>query len=326
MAYYTGSAASLSALYTALTTQLLANGFSSSGNVYYKSGLYISLVQTSNRIEVRGGTGQTAGSLTGGPLAESIGGYDGTVSMGAIGTLGLQFPATYHLHINTSPDEVYLFVNESSTRWSWLAFGKSPSAGNPGTGNWFGASVPGKRNNREAELGGPTLEVTTNFTGTDSMGFFMETDYSGATSNSDQPYNCSIHHTLDGNTWSKAGSEVGTDGAPGGVGWSTTPSSARTMIPLYPLWMAQPNTWNNQTILLKPEIYVKRAGGKHSKVGSIEHSRYTRNTNYNDGDIITIGSDQWKVYPMVKKNTSTPNGGSQIEHSGTIALAVRYTP
>lgn len=323
MAYYTGSAASLTALYTALTTQLLANGFSNSGNIYWKGTLYVSLVQTSNRIEVRGGTGQSAGVLTGGPVAEPIYGQDGTVSMGAIGSTGLQFPATYHLHIETSPDEVYLFVNESSTRWSWLAFGQSPAPGISATGNWFGASVPGKSNNRAATLGGPSLLISTTPGGTDSMGFFMEVSYSGSQGNSTQPYNCSIHHGLDGNTWSKAGSEVGAEGQ---SGWAASPSCARTMIPLYPLWSAQPNAWNQQAILMKPEIYVKRSGGKHSKVGSIAHSRYARNTNYNDGDIITIGSDQWKIYPMVKKNTTTPDGGTQIEHSGTIALAVRYNP
>lgn len=325
MAYYTGSAANIAALMSALSSALTSNGFSASGNVFYKGTLYVELkVPTTgatpyNRIEVKGGTGRSGSTLTGG-IAAFNANYDGTVSLGtciATGGTELQYPCTYHIHISDSPDEVYMFVNESATRWSWLAFGQSGVSGISGTGNWYGASVSSRNNTSTGRV-----TSTAGSTGTWG-GLFCYNSPSGTPTNQVQPFNCSVNHGMDSNPWSMCGNDVGA--STGLVGWIDSASACDASSPNLPLWAAQPNAWNDQAILMRIQGYILRASNKSSLVLDIKHSRYIRNTNYNDGDILTIGSDQWKIYPFIMKNTGTPNGNVS-GHSGTIGLAVRYEP
>jgi hypothetical protein len=325
MAYYTGSAANIAALMSALSSALTSNGFSASGNVFYKGTLYVELkVPTTgttpyNRIEVKGGTGRSGSTLTGG-IAAFNANYDGTVSLGtciASGGTELQYPCTYHIHISDSPDEVYMFVNDSGTRWSWLAFGQSGVSGISGTGNWYGASVSSRNN---TSIG--RVSTTSGSTGTQA-GLFCYNSPSGTPTNQVQPFNCSVNHGFDSNPWSMCGNDVGI--STGLTSWTVSASSCDASTANTPLWAAQPNAWNGQAILMRIQGYVLRPSSKSSLVLDIQHSRYIRNTNYNDGDILTIGSDQWKIYPFIMKNASTPNGNTS-GHSGTIGLAVRYEP
>lgn len=83
------------------------------------------------------------------------------------------------------------------------------------------------------------------------------------------------------------------------------------------------NTWNGQTLLVPMEIEFKTVANLSMLLGHVEHLRFLRIDNYNSGDIITLGSDKWKVFPCVKKNVAARNGAS-TDHSGTIGFAVRY--
>lgn len=320
MAYITGVASTIGDLWTALTSGLTANGWTlAATNIYTKGGIYIQLVEISNRIEVRGGTGESGGALTGAPAAN--GSYDATMSLAPIGSTGFQYPANYYLHIHTSPDEVYFLVNESSTRWSWCAFGKSNVTTLPGSGNWYAASCPHKVNNVSSVHLELDTTLVTSFSSAAAPALFWNCSPSGTYGNTSQPYNATIAHGLDSIAWSKAGSDVGAEGQ---LAWTDGPSALCGLPPIYKLLKAQPNTWNQQSVLIRAQGYVHRGSGKFSLVVDPEHCRYIRNDNYNDGDILTIGSDEWKVYPFVKKDLSVRNGGSSVTHSGTIALAVRY--
>lgn len=313
MPYYTGLANNIGDVMTAFDTALLAEGWSYSSGHYTKGTMSFNITAVSNHIEIRSNVG-------GGPSTD--GAYDGTMSLGTIGTTQLQYPANYYIHIHNTPDEVYLFVNESGDRWSWLAFGKSNVSGLTGPGDWYGATLPHKNNN----IASSNIRLLSTPMSTDSAwGFFMDSQPSGTSGNTAQPYNCTINHGLDSNSWSKAGTNApGADGTAGTVGWVGTPAQARCITAIYPLLAAQPNAWNNQAILLRVQVYVKRASDKFSLVADMEHVRHIRNDNYNDGDILTLGSVKWKIYPLLRKNISARNGASSSTHSGTLALAVRY--
>lgn len=320
MAYLTGLANNIGELWTALTDGLVANGWTlAATNIYSKSGIYIQLVQTSNRIEVRGGTGESGGALTGAPA--SNGSYDGTMSLAPIGATGLQYPANWYLHIHDTPDEVYFFVNESSNRWSWCAFGKSNVTTLPGSGNWYAASCAHKVNNVNSVSFRIEATLSGCYSSVSCGALFWDTAPSGTTGNTVQPYNATIDHGFDSNTWAKGGEDVGSEAS---SSWAATPSRICGLAPKYKLLRAQPNAWNQQSILIRAQGLIHRGSGKFSLVVDPEHCRYLRNDNYNDGDIITLGPDKWKVYPFIKKNTSSRNGGASVTHSGTVGLAVRY--
>ena len=88
------------------------------------------------------------------------------------------------------------------------------------------------------------------------------------------------------------------------------------------------NKWNGQALLVTPEIYFGALGNTFKMyLGYIEHLRFIRIDNYNLGDTITLGSDQWKVFSFAQKNASIRDGNiSGTGLSGTGGFACRYTP
>jgi len=318
MAYYSGVANNLADLLTALTTNLVTEGWSNPATgIYSKSGVFVKLVIASAHIEILCGTGNSGTSLTGGPSYN--GGYDGTVSFAPVNSV-FTYPLNYHLHINTSPDEVYFFANDGD-RWTWMCFGKSQVSGLLGSGNWYGATCAWKRD-YSSNYSFPQAVEDPN--ASENPMFFGDTASSGSLINTNQPYNVSLDHGFDGNGWSKAGHDT-TAGTDSTSSWASSPASLLTIAPVYKLMQAQPNLWNGEAVLIRIQSFVCRGSGKFSLVNNLEHCRYIRNTNYNDGDTITLGSDVWHVYPMIRKNsaTPTPGGTSPNQHSGTWAIAVR---
>jgi hypothetical protein len=63
---------------------------------------------------------------------------------------------------------------------------------------------------------------------------------------------------------------------------------------------------------------ASRTGGFFSVVGSPFDLRYVSMDNLAPGQVITLGSDQWKCFPIVRKN-----GTSGIENSGVMGFAYR---
>jgi hypothetical protein len=97
------------------------------------------------------------------------------------------------------------------------------------------------------------------------------------------------------------------------------------------------NTWNSQAILTPIHLDALGSSSLWQYLGYIEHIRFIRIDNYNLGDIITIGSDRWKVFPCVYKDTvarNTPPYQTSypanpyyyigLKSSGTLGFAIRY--
>lgn len=311
MAYITGVANNIGDLMSALISGLTANGWAYGSGNFTKGTMDLAVSAVSNHIKIRSNVG-------GGP--DVIKSCNGTMSLGAIGASALQYPANYYIHVHTAPDEVYFFVNESGDRWSWLAFGQSDVAGLPGPGDWYAANITGDNNSFT------TASIGVNFadqTYQRNWGLFTECRH-GSSDNTTQPYNSTIYHGLDGYTWSQMGYDYNNQNNVNPTFWSHSPMMAAALFPIKALLTAQPNAWNGQTILIRIQAYIKRASNKFSLVLDLSHSRYIRNDNYSDGDIITIGSDKWKVFPFLKRNVAARNGAQNSTHSGTFALAVRY--
>jgi hypothetical protein len=86
------------------------------------------------------------------------------------------------------------------------------------------------------------------------------------------------------------------------------------------------NVWNAQVVLVPCELYYVNTANHLKYLGHTEHVRLMRVDNYNAGDIITIGSDTWKSFPMIKKDLLNRNNNTGGATSGTLGLAIRYTP
>lgn len=300
----TGNAASLAALATTIQTVLTANGWTLSGSVLHKGNVYIKLTAVSaTMLTVTGGTGiDGSNNLTG-------------VSAGAPCIRGditgheITFPVTYDIHINTGPDEVYCLINYNANHWQWLAFGQSSVAALPGTGAWFGASFA------QFSLAVDPISIYASGGGNSGNNHRVAPAlfWDNQSASSSHSANTFINHGLDGLTW-----------GPNVVGSGFDQGGASAPPYLDPLIARMPNAWNGETTLLPYQAYVARPSSKFSLVADLKHARIVRVNNLNDGDIITLGPDQWKTYPFYIKNSVVPNAGQQVRDSGTFGWALRY--
>lgn len=310
MPYATGSATSISDLRTNIIGVLSANGWTVDGEMVYKGTCYVRIYVSGSALRI---TGALGGSGTT-PTTPS----PGSPAIGNIPSAALTWPATWHVHIGTAPDEVYIFLNYNAVYYQYMAFGQSPCAGLPGTGNWCGASWDPDRSYGNLVIG---ADLGGGWTGSAPGGSgILFCNYGGWT----QGYcvGSYIHHGLDSLGWS--GYTPLSFFMDPGSSYPRSECAADAWSCLAPLQSYQPNAWNSETVLLPIRPMWHRTERKLSFVGELGHARYCRISNYEPGDIIEIGPDKWKVYPWLRKNADVPNGGSNVNHSGTFAVAVRY--
>lgn len=301
MAYVTGIANSMADLLNNLQNACTDNGWTLSGNVLHKGNCFANVALSSGVLKVYGGTGIDGSNNLIEPTPSEV------LLGRQLGGDALTFPMTYHVHILSAPDEVYFLVNYNTAVWQWLAFGSSPVAGLPGTGNWCAATSP---NYPFAQIG--ILPYTGGAVGnqlcTPAAPFWAEwVTYANS-------MNSYVHHGLDGAGWSTSGSG----------GSSTSPPTAIGTV--NPLVSYQPNNWNGETALIQIQPSLARPSSKVSIVCDLAHARYIRNDNLSDGEPITLGADKWKSYPFYKKNAAQrdsqiPSPGTD---TGTMGWAIRY--
>ena len=310
MAYQTGSVTDMTNMLSILTTFAAANGWSwdathaviNKGNVYGK-------LETLDvdRLKLTPGTGvDGTGVLTGTGDAYHI--------MSGLGTTGswsknITWPATYHIFLNTNPDDIVVLINFDNYYWTWMGFGQANNLGVPGLGTWFGAFMPVEW----------IAAITISEAGTSSgynrqapcAPFWAEINNAG--------YGClassSLHCNLDGadgvvRQWSSDGM------------YASTSLLGRFYDVTTPLLARQPNSWNGEDVLVPARIGVNRPSSLKSYAAEMPHVRLLRLINREGGDIITIGTDQWFVAPFFRKNTAAQTGTD----SGTWGWAIRKTP
>ncbi|MGC1547221.1 MAG: hypothetical protein WA777_01725 [Rhodanobacter sp.] len=299
MAYVTGSANSYADLQAALFSAVTANGYSVNGNVVSKGTMFCEVnVSASNPVglTVHGGTGQSGGALTGRSNATLC--YMGIAinTLSPTVTWNFTFPVTYSIHIGTAPDEVYMFVNYQTNCYQYIAFGQSDMPGLGGTGNWFAATARSTDLAAQSSWGYQT-------TGFGYANFWCASLFDGSATYGNQAG--AVHHGMDGATNS----------------WLINMSFPDR-------WQAQwnsPNAWNAESVLSPIVVYTTRPSGFVSPVLQMGHARWVMLDNLVDQQIITMGSERWKCYPVWRRGNARtqtptpPNGGT-----GFLGHAIRY--
>lgn len=294
MAYINGSTTTLDGLRTALFDACTSNGWTLSGSVLHKGSVYVQILVQGAYLTIQGATGiDGSNNPTGlGPFYSRI---------GAVAGQALTWPMAYQIFIGTNPDEVYLVVNYNVDFFQYLAFGVSSVSGIPGTGAWYSASVT--QTSQYVSIfpyGG--AQPGYNQSAPPALFHLTNSDSAGVLQNS------FIHHGFDSGAWSG----------------SLYANSANAISAAQPHMQRLPNAWNSEGVLLPIQAYFARPSSKVSLVADLAHARYTRIDNYDPGQVVTLGPDRWKVFPWYRKNVSARDGGSNINHSGSMGLAVRY--
>lgn len=306
MAYQTGSVSDFPNLVATLKTFASNNGWSVSTDIVYKGNVFARVAAEHPSggdacISVQGGTGQSGGALTGAHGRKNM-----MRTHTGLGDIVNSFPITYHLFSHTSPDQITLFVNYNSIWWQWLTFGEIEKYGSY-TGGQFYASMQDYSvsiYDKDVKI---TAEEAGNYDAPAACALFWggKEEWGSLTVN-DGGY---MHLELDGYTWWLSSRETGYDGYR-----INTPSF------MSPLLERCNSTSTEMTALLPYYVWALRPSSKVSLLGSVKHFRLLRIDNYQAGDIITIGSDRYKVFPWLRKTIDT----IAIESSGVWGVAIEY--
>lgn len=334
MPYLTGTAASFTDLLTALQNGCTANGWTLAGNVLSKDGCYVSVTIGNN--------GEDDAPLNKALVVQAGNGIDGSNNLtdaadaparlcilrdaAGSGYTEWDWPVNYYLHVLTDPDEVYLFVNYFSGQfYQQLFFGKSPAVGNAGTGNWYHATIPvigrsdiyRRVNSAGIAPNGGRVGVLSAASPYVPAPFFW-----GTTKDNSYPvYLASQMHGCIDNisglpVWSNGNNPLGVSAADN--------AAISAAVPLQPLMTMTPDPVSLEAALLPCQILQGRPNSKTSLIGELKHLRFTRNDYIDPQAIIARGAEKWCVYPCYRKNAAARDGGANIDHSGTIAIAIRY--
>lgn len=301
MGYYTGTTASMSELRTALinaaTTLIGADPdagwtWDSGAEELYKSidGVDCVVKLTVPSVDNIGVLGRSARG-SGSALATTL---CGRISTHA--DLALAWPMVYHIFVH--PYEVYMVAKYSSEYFINLCFGRSKHPGLVGTGNfaasnWYAtkAATATPINMLDYSQGIGSAYHNIPFYGMGTVNNALRNGY--------------IHHNLDGAGWGEAYASAGAIDFSGGR------------------LVTQPNTWNSEAVLIPIIVCAGRASNKQSPVLQLEHAMMTKINNYDLEEVLTIGADEWVVFPAFKKNINFPGGGQAVNHTGCIGWAIR---
>lgn len=298
MAYYSGTASSLADLRTALLTHAVADGWTLTGDVLSKAGVYFQIKVTAENVTCLGCESNAVANPA--PSVVMIG---KVFQRSGYTTRLISFPCNYEVF--GFAQELYLVVNYDVDAYQWMAFGKSTVPGLPGQGGWCGATIgynSAVTTVTDLITISPTSGGSTGFIEGASAALFYADDARHVPSR-----NCFVNHNLDGTGWA----------------WESSgfPIGIRRASPLHGLL---PSAWNSESVLLPLAAWLTRPSYKSSLVADLANARILRIDNVTPGDILTIGADKWKAFPWYRKNLDARNGGSNINHTGTMGWAIRY--
>jgi hypothetical protein len=305
MAYVTGTAANFAALQTAIETAAVAAGYTLTSGILSKDGCFYKLVSTTANIILTAGTGQSGTALTGAPS------YGVKIfNPSNAGAVIMTFPITYEIHTFTNPSELYCVIKYNSDFYQQLSFGKSNQPGIGGTGSWFSGS--------SLSTAAENSTLSSNVVGTTSPTSWGI--------NANTAYICGFPFSTYAGTYSNTLIHTGLDSQ----GWHTdlaATTAGKVFGPAYcgALITSLPSIFNQAAILLPVKSLVWRGSGNLTIAAQLNNIRFTRIDNLNPGDVFTYGADRWKVYPFFKKNVTSRDLGTAVQHSGTFGVAIRYT-
>ena len=312
MAYYTGSAANVAAVLTALTNACEDEGWTWSGGILSKAdpGIFVRLDAATTI------SGYTPLRLWGRTYIDS-GESPQYVSINVpVKAVAPTYPVTYHVFVFAS--EVFMVINYSD-KFQWLAFGQSNQPGLGSSGNWVAATAGNTYWSAYPDWG-----VEISITG-GSLGYAYNLDTARVVPamfwadlrGEDITYrysSCAASWYFD------AGLEPGDTYHP----WMQ-PADGASNKNLVQILATQPNNFNNEGVLIPISLFLIRAESKFSQVLQVQNARHIRVDNYTPTEIITLGTDQWMVFPWYCKSTTDRDGGN-ISHSGTFGWAIKYEP
>ncbi len=306
MAYRTGSVNSYEELRGVLISACTAAGWSLQDGILVKGAAfirpYVSIDSYPNGagLSLEGGSGRNGGTITG-----SSDKFRPRLGSPTAKMPNPNWPCAYHIFCHSNPDEVYVILRHDVDAYYWLTFGISQMPGIDGAGLWMSATTAGQKS-PASTVGGCYMDETGGNPDAISLGGFTSGPWWSTMSTGLNRVTAAI--MLD--VWVPCGRLVS--------------QGANAIEPLVPLVAHSPSSWNAESVLLPIRVHQGVAESKHRVVLEHAHARYLRLNNLEPEQVLTIGTERWKVFPFYRKNTISPNSVSGALHTGTFGWAIRY--
>lgn len=311
MAYQTGTLNSLADIQTVIRVFLTDNGWTwdSGASTIHKGSVFVRFIApTTDKVLFTATTALSGG--TDAPRQAGVGrlAADGGSSVPGV----LTFPATYYAFLND--DEFYFVVKYDIVRFQYVMWGASTveNLGAGATGAYVSSTVT-EASPYSGVGGGAAITIGPgdgggNWYGTRSAAPFWATAQ-------DLSYGFDlfadfVHTDFDGESWELRRAS-GSNKVSVGNSYAGNVQSVL------------PNAWNGESPLLPIRAYKYLAESKVALVVDLQHARQCRVDNFNDTEVIGIGSDEWQVFPFHRKDLGARNGGTAINHTGTFGWAIR---
>jgi len=317
MAYQTGTVNDFAELRTALFNFAQLQGYTLIGGKMLQKGDVYALIEASTTatLSLRGGTGQDgSGNPTGMPHSRNA--YLANPALG----VSITWPITYFFHYTASPDELFCFIEYNNGYSQHLLIGEINKAANFVGGGYYSASI-GAYGSGPLPSSPPDLKIQLSANSNGSFLYAYEImPFQGGSRSWDDAGSAQfsgsyLHAETGGRSWWEYTSASNDD------------FSLRTTAQLFELRARSLNPWNQGMNLVPWYLFGQATSGNLIVLGEIAHMRFCRMRNYNLGDVITIGADKWKLYPVLLKNAAAPDPPADMDsnyHSGDYGIAVRY--
>lgn len=304
MAYVSGVAGTIDALLDDFKYALLSNGWAVSGNVVSKGASFFQFSRALSFIYLQGGL--DSGFSNPSPKCRIGGGF-------------ITYPIAYEFHIFDNPDEVYMVINYDQVYYQQLSFGTS-DVGGAGGYPWLSAALnapatPVETTNRinivttslSSLYCNPYNTQSASYT-SNAFGLFV---YAAGSPDNGSSY---YYSALPTPKWCVSSESQGSAGYVAG------------------LLAASPSVLNGAAPLLPIKAMRDMGSNGFSTAVNLRNARLCRIDNVEPGELLTYGSEKWKVYPWLRKNSTMRNGFNgatsavtPVDHSGTFGYAVRYS-
>lgn len=295
MAFQTGTSSGPSDLVTLLSTFATANGWtvsntSDSFKVFRSTALniYFSVSWDASNINLRGCTGYDSGA-------------NWTSQPGVA-------PVSATCNQLTGPFKAYYFFGTNQYMHVVIET----------TTNIFKHVVFGTLNKNSTYTGGEYYDASFHATGINDNNYPESTNhrylFDGCSNNTDK---ARLRVVADGYDWRpyQSATVVATNHVKGCVRASSTITGA---VASYSI-----NAFNQRTTLVPIVLAVGRPSSLYSLIGSPPDIRQVKMDNLNPGQVITLGTDEWYVFPHIQKTSTINVPSSSVPSSGMYGYAYK---
>lgn len=292
--YETGISTDPADLVSKLATFAAANGWTvnspTSGRVFVKGSIYVGVGSDSDEVFARGALGYDAGSAYNAQPNNS--------AMSTVMDIGVGPFTAYHFFVGDeeSCDYINAVVEYAAGKYRHLAFGTLIKRGVYTGGTYVDSTNWNNSTLYQNDPNDAQHQVICDANSSGGTGHFA-CDYDAKTNN-----------------WQRVITAAGTAYALG---------SARTngMNQIYNAVGIQ--KWNMRNLLWPLSYFANRASSLRSPVGRIPNMRMVRMDNLTPGETLSIGGDNWMVFPIIQRTESYGSSSSAIESSGMYGYAYK---